>query len=158
MVPDPDADKLQFTSSASRTPWQYSLRGLLIVTTVVSICLTVGVYFAGVLFVLGFIALIQVATLLAADWLIRPQNRRALAVVSAGSWLILGSGLVLVGSRLLYLLVRDDGGIAAWVVAVCLATAGLYCFYIARNRWRRLITPRLPNACAGPAWVEKADK
>jgi hypothetical protein len=96
------------------------------------------------MFVLSAIALIQVATLLAADWLIRPENRRALAAISSGSWMILGSGLVLIGVRQLYLLLRDDGGAAAWIFAACLAAAGLYCFYVAANRWRRL-SKQLPS-------------
>jgi hypothetical protein len=62
-------------SPSDRTPWQYSLRGLLIVTAVVSIVLAIGVRFAGLMYVLGALVVIQVATILAADWLIRPQHR-----------------------------------------------------------------------------------
>jgi hypothetical protein len=144
MVRDPESPRSAVPPE--RTPWQYSLRGLLIVTTLVSICLAVGTYFAGVMFVLGVIAAIQVATLLAADWLIRPQNRRALAAVSSGSWMILGSGLIVIGARRLYLLLRDDGGAAAWIFAMCLAAAGFYCFHVAANRWRRLSGQRPPRS------------
>jgi hypothetical protein len=133
-----DHDKPLFNVPPERTPWQYSLRGLLIATTFVSIALAIGIYLAGVLFVLGVIALTQVATLLAGDWLIRPQNRRALAAVSSGSWLILGTGLVLIAGRQGFLLIRVNGSTAAWIFASCLAAAGLYCFYVAAKRWRRL--------------------
>jgi hypothetical protein len=140
------ADKPRFESRPERLPWQYSLRGLLILTAIVSIALTVGIYFAGALFVLGVIALVQGATLLAGDWLIRPQNRRALATATAGSWMILGSGLALIGGCQLYVLLRDDGSAAAWAFALCLAAAGLYCVYVAANRWRRLTRTQSSNA------------
>jgi hypothetical protein len=130
--------------ASERTPWQYSLRGLLIVTAIVSVVLAISIYFAGVLFVLGVIALIQAATLLAADWLIRPENRRVLAAVSSGTWMILGSGVMIIACRQAFLMMRDDGN---WTVALfttsLAATAGLCCCTVAANRWRRLAGPQV---------------
>jgi hypothetical protein len=126
---------------SNRTTWQYSLRGLLIVTAVVSIVLAIGIHFAGVMLVVGVMALIQVATLLASDWLIRAQNRRALAAVSSGSWIILGSGLVVISGQQMYGLIGTNGSVEARVFAACLLAAGAYCCYIARKRWRRLTGP-----------------
>jgi len=75
------------SSSVKQVPpeWQFSLRRLLIATTVVSLCLAVGTYLAGVAFIIFAVVLIEVATLLSVDWLIRPANRPLLAFVTAGS-------------------------------------------------------------------------
>ena len=118
--------------------WQFSLRTLLIVTALVSVCLAIGVHFAGFMFALVVIGLIQVATLLSADWLIRPQNRRALAFVAAGSWIVLGSGLLIVGVREFFLFYGTKSEPAKWMFTWCLVGAGVSCYYIAAKRWRRL--------------------
>ncbi|HEY3393835.1 MAG TPA: hypothetical protein VGK58_14080 [Lacipirellulaceae bacterium] len=123
---------------ASTPTWQFSVRTLLIVTALVSVCLAVGVHYAGFMFALVVIGLIQVATLLSADWLIRPQNRRALAFVTAGSWIVLGSGLLIVGAREILLRVGINSGIAGWIFACSMVMIGIYCYYIAAKRWRRL--------------------
>jgi hypothetical protein len=132
-VLDPSIDR----ASQSAPTWQFSLRTLLIVTAFVSVCLAIGVHFAGVMFALALIGLIQVATLLSADWLIRPQNRRALAFVTAGSWMVLGSGLFIVGVREIYARIGAAGETAGWVFAGCMVGIGIYCYYIAAKRWRR---------------------
>jgi hypothetical protein len=131
-------------SPSDRTPWQYSLRGLLIVTTVVSVVLAIGVRLAGLMYVLGALAVIQVATILAADWLIRPQHRWALAMVSAGSWIALGTGLALIGGMQLYRLTGSGAQAEAWIIAWCALAAAAYCYSIALRRWRRLTKP-LPH-------------
>jgi hypothetical protein len=123
--------------------WQFSLRGLLVATALISVVLAIGVHLTGYMFALVVIALIQVATLLSADWLIRPQNRRALAFVTAGSWAVLGSGLLIVGIREVFLRVGTDAlatyiDLAIWIFALCLISFGIVCYYIAAKRWRRL--------------------
>jgi hypothetical protein len=118
--------------------WQFSLRTLLVVTALVSVCLAIGVHFAGFMFALVVIGLIQITTLLSADWLIRPENRRALAFVTAGSWIVLGSGILIIGIREVFLGIGTDGDAGAWIFAWCLIVIGLGCYYIAAKRWRRL--------------------
>jgi hypothetical protein len=89
------------------------------------------------MFALAVIALIQVTTLLSADWLIRPENRRALAFVTAGSWIVLGSGLLVVGVREALIRIGTDSSSAVWVFTWCLIGAGIGCYYVAARRWRR---------------------
>jgi hypothetical protein len=132
---DAKGDELIAAGSPQTPSWQFSLRTLLIVTAFVSICLAIGVHFAGILFALAFAAVIQAAMLLSADWLIRPQNRRALAFVTAGSWIVLGSGLLIIGIREILMRI---GGTAGWVFASGMVAMGIYCYYIAAKRWRRL--------------------
>ncbi len=123
----------------STTPpeWQFSLRSLFAVTTIVSIVLALGTYFAGFVFVVAVVALIQVATLLAADWLIRPANRRALAFVTAGSWIVLGSGVAIIAFLQFYWAYANRSSLQ-WFFGNCLTVAAVVCFYTAAHRWRKL--------------------
>jgi hypothetical protein len=131
-------DRLASASSSPVPPWQFSLRSLLIATAVISVILAIGVHLTGIMFALLVIALIQVTTLLSADWLIRPENRRALAFVTAGSWIVLGSGLVIVGIREVLVRVGTESDLAIRIFAWCLIAIGIICYYIAAKRWRRL--------------------
>jgi hypothetical protein len=133
---DPKADELAHGDPSSTRACQFSVRSLLIVTAIVSICLAIGVHSAGVMFALAFAAAVQVVMLLSADWLIRPQNRRALAFVSAGSWIVLGSALLVVGIREVFYVTKSEP--ARWVFAWLLVGVGIFCYYIAAKRWRRL--------------------
>jgi hypothetical protein len=142
---EPNADESVAAGSPQTPAWQFSLRTLLIVTAALSVCLAIGVHFAGVMFALAFAALVQVGMLLSADWLIRPQNRRALAFVTAGSWIVLGSGLLIVGIREVFLRIGTDGDAGAWIFAWCLIGIGIGCYYIAAKRWRRLTRRSIVN-------------
>lgn len=126
----------------SESRWQFSLRSLLVLTTIVSICLAIGIHFAGFMFVLVAVGVTQVAMMLFADWLIRPENRRALAFATAGSWLVFGSGLFVAAifDFVSAIMARRNG----WSVhfAILLALAALICFYVASIRWRKL-APRI---------------
>jgi hypothetical protein len=137
---DPKADELAHgdPSSTFTRALQFSVRSLLIVTTIVSICLAIGVHFAGVMFALAFAALVQVGMLLSADWLIRPENRRALAFVTASSWIVLGSALLVVGVREVFVFYGTKSEPARWVFAWLLIGIGILCYYVAAKRWRRL--------------------
>jgi ABC-type Mn2+/Zn2+ transport system permease subunit len=106
---------------------QFSLRWLLLLTTVASVCLAIGVYFAGVMLVVVAFGLLQVATLVAADWLIRPENRRWLAMLTAASWTVVGSGFLMV--------VATDVG--PWMAVACIFIGGV-CFLLAARRWKQL--------------------
>src|SRR6476620_390566 len=111
--------------------WQFSLRTLLLVTTGVSICLAMGSYFAGVAFVGFMLVLFEVAVLFSLEWVIRPANRRMLAFVAASSWIILGSGLLIVGFALAYgrLLAGDTGAVRIGIALIALAA--VRCYFVA---------------------------
>ena len=130
-------ENLPADRSSASAPWQYSLRGLLIFTAIVSVCLAIGVYFAGAMAVIVTFGVIQAATLLAADWLIRPANRRSLAFVTAASWTILGSGLLMIGLREAYKLNTNKTDLA-WYSTIGLIIGVRFCFVLATRRWRQL--------------------
>jgi hypothetical protein len=127
----------------SEPRWQFSVRDLLIAMTVISICLAVGVHFAGFMFVLIAIGVMQAGILLAGDWLIRPQNRRALAFATAASWATVGSGLLVLLISTIFnhesLLLRSK--IATSALEVCLAIGCVIAYVAAATRWRQL-SPR----------------
>jgi hypothetical protein len=121
--------------------WQFSVRDLLIATTIISICLAVGVHFAGFMFVLIAIGVMQAAILLAGDWLIRPQNRRALAFATAGSWATVGSGLLvlLLSAVLNDQSLRSRSEAATLALEACLAVGCVTAYLVAAIRWRQLM-------------------
>ena len=125
--------------------WQFSLRSLLLVTTVVSICLAIGTYFAGVAFAAFVLVLFQVAMLFSVDWLIRPANRRMLAFVAAGSWIVLGSGLLTVSFSLAYGRISAGDRSGAWIAIMFLTLAVPFCYWFAWRRWKRLTAQRRAN-------------
>src|SRR5438270_13343047 len=108
--------------------WQFSLRSLFIATTALSIISAMGVYFVGVAFVLFVVILLQSATLLSADWLIRPGNRRVLAFVTAGSWTVFGSGLLIIACKQALELIDGSLDNEIWLLPVLLAVGAACCF------------------------------
>jgi uncharacterized membrane protein YqgA involved in biofilm formation len=122
--------------------WQFSLRSLLLVTTVVSICLAIGTYFAGVAFAAFVLVLLQVVLLFSVDWLIRPANRLMLAFVAAGSWLILGSGMLIISFTLAYGRISTGDRSVFWVVIMLITLAAPFCYWFAWRRWKRLTAQR----------------
>jgi hypothetical protein len=143
-----ESDSAASRSSSDRPvprEWQFSLRALLITTTVVSICLALGTYLAGVAFIIFAVVLLEVATLLSVDWLIRPANRPLLAFVTAGSWMIFGSGLLILTCKTAYELITLDRPEELWAaVALCAFTAVL-CYGFGWRRWRQLTAYRRAN-------------
>jgi hypothetical protein len=125
--------------------WQFSLRSLLLVTTVASICLAIGTYFVGVAFAAFVLVLLQVVMLFSVDWLIRPANRRMLAFVAAGSWIVLGSGMLIISFSLAYgrLAAGDRSGV--WIAIMLITLAAPVCYLFAWRRWKRLTTQRRAN-------------
>jgi len=136
---------------AKSPAWQFSLRSLLIATTIVSICLAIGVHFAGLMFAVAAVGLTQAAMLLSADWLIRPQNRRALAFVTAGSWIVLGSSLLAIGAGQLYGALQSEDARTAWMLGGCLIAGGSSCYLLAAKRWRSLTQPDMGGRSEGYA-------
>jgi hypothetical protein len=128
-------------SDNGNEPWQFSLRGLLVFVTVVSVLLAIGVYYVGIIIALAVVGLIQVGPLLVADWLIRPQHRRTLAFVTAGSWAIVGSSFVIFAVCAASRLVSSSGSLN-WTFASCSIVGAAFCYFLAGLRWRQLSTPR----------------
>jgi hypothetical protein len=125
--------------------WQFSLRSLLLATTVVSICLAIGTYFAGIAFAAFVLILLQVVMLFSVDWLIRPANRRMLAFVTAGSWIILGSGMLTISFALAYDRLSSGDRSIFWAVIMLISLAAPFCYFVAWRRWKRLSAQRRGN-------------
>jgi hypothetical protein len=135
-------DELSFPRPVP-TEWQFSLKSLFVVTTVLSIAMALGTVFLGVALALFVFVLVQVATLLLADWLIRPANRRILAFVTAGSWIIFGSGMLIVAARFaLDPAQREQLGDTVWPICIFFAICAAFCYWCARMRWRQLTASR----------------
>lgn len=73
------------------------------------------------------VGLLQVSTLMAADWLIRRENRRWLAALTAASWTVVGSGFLMVVAT----------EVVPWVAVLCIFIGGV-CFLLAAWRWKQL--------------------
>jgi hypothetical protein len=130
-----------------KTPWQFSLRGMFVLTAIVALCLGTGYYFPTAVAIVVVCGVAQAAIVTAADWLIRPAHRRSLALVTVVTWLILGGGLAVVGGWRMFRLIGADGETSEWLIACSFVIAGIFCGYIAWNRWRtlteRILKPEL---------------
>jgi hypothetical protein len=126
----------------ANSAWQYSLRSLFVVTTVASIGLAIGVHYGGFVVVAVAAGLIFVGGLLAADWLIRPENRRPLAFVTASAWFVIGSGIAMLGVETFFRATSLGKQELGWSVGAIFVVAGLFCYGIALWRWRKLATPK----------------
>src|SRR5262249_43525398 len=102
--------------------WQFSLRGLMIAITIVSVVMALGRYLVGAAFVIFAVVLVESASLLSFEWLIRPENRRFLAFTTAGCWAILGSGLLILGIKVGIGIVSGSTGGEFWAAVVVLST------------------------------------
>jgi hypothetical protein len=125
--------------------WQFSLRSLLLATTVASICLAIGTYFVGVVFAGLALVLLQVVILFSVDWLIRPANRRLLAFAAACCWIILGSGLLMISFTLAYDRISTGDRTVYWSDTVFISLAAPLCYFVAWRRWKRSSAQRRGN-------------
>jgi len=121
----------------SDAPWQYSLKTFFGLTTIVSVCLAIGVHFAGFMLIVVVVGLMQAVILLSADWLIRPANRRALAFVTAGSWIVFGSGVAIIAITQFHGAITNQSRLQT-LLATGLTFTAVICFYTAAHRWRTL--------------------
>ena len=125
--------------SPSNNSFQFSTRDLLIATTIISAVLAIGVPFGGFAIVAVVIGLLQAIVLLAGDWLIRPENRRALAFTTAISWITLGIGLVILAIDTVAQAIDDSASPFGWrILAGFLVLGAAGAFLMARRRWRQL--------------------
>jgi hypothetical protein len=112
--------------------WQFSLLWLFALTTIVSICLALGVNFPEVLIGLLIVGVGQVAVLYSADWLMRSRGGRMLSQLSALLWAIFGAALLTAGW-----LVSPGGnaGTISSALSISLIVGGALCWLIAWQRW-----------------------
>jgi hypothetical protein len=90
------------------------------------------------MFAVSIVVVIQVAVMLASDWLIRPTNRRALAFVTAGSWIILGSGLLVIAVQQAIAILASPRLDMMWASVMFLSGFALVCYLLGWHRWRQL--------------------
>jgi hypothetical protein len=122
----------------SEPRFQYSLRSMLWLTTIASICLAIGVHYGGFAVVAAAAGLILAGAILSADWLIRPENRRALAFVTAGAWSVIGSGIVMLGVETIAATGSVGKQNLGWPIGGALVAGGLFCYVLAAWRWQQL--------------------
>lgn len=125
--------------------WQFSLRSLLIATAAASVVMVLGMYLAGIAFVVFVIVLMQAATLLASDWLIRPANRQLLAFITAGSWMVAGSGLLLIDLQVMWDILFGITFNEMWPGVAVLSFMAACCYWFAWRSWKRLNAQRRAN-------------
>lgn len=125
--------------------WQFSLRSLFVLTTAASIFLAIGVHYGGFTVVAIAAGLILAGGLLSAEWLIRPQNRRALAFVTASAWIVIGSGIAMLGVETFVTTNSLGKQELGWPVGAVLIAAGLFCYVIATWRWMKLAPKATKN-------------
>jgi hypothetical protein len=120
-----------------------------VLTTVASIGLAIGVHYGGFTVVALAAGLILAGALLSADWLIRPQNRRVLAFITASAWIVIGSGIVMLGVEAFVTTNALGKQELGWPVGAVLVAGGLSCYGIAAWRWAKL-APNSPKNPAAP--------
>jgi hypothetical protein len=138
-LPRADWVELDGIINLNQSSFRFSTRDLLIGTTIVSIVLGAGVWLGGILILAVVISLVQAITLLAGDWLIRPENQRALAFTTALSWVMLGSGLLVLAIRAIGEAIDPSNEWMRLSMLGCISAVGAVASYLmARHRWRQL--------------------
>jgi hypothetical protein len=125
-------------SDLSESNLRFSTRDLLSATTVISIILAIGVWLGGFIVVAVAVGLIQAFMLFLADWLIRPENRRALVFTTAMSWITLGIGLIIIAIDTVAQYDDSHTGSYGWLILEAFLVFGAAgAFLMARHRWRQ---------------------
>jgi hypothetical protein len=126
-------------TSAPSNSFQFSTRDLLIATTIISVVLAIGVPFGGFAIVAVVIGLLQAIILLAGDWLIRPENWRALAFTTAISWISLGIGLAIIAIDTVAQAIEPNANPFGWqILEGSLILGAIVALLMAWHRWRQL--------------------
>jgi hypothetical protein len=139
------ADRCRRFHLPSPRAWRFSLRGLLIATAFVSICLAMGATFTFTNFIVSALVMVYVSILESFDWLIRPQNRWKVAFVTAGLWTMLGSGFVIFGFKIAFVLIWNSQFGDAFEGMIYILALASPCYWLASRRWRRLTAYRRGN-------------
>ena len=115
---------------------KFTLRDLRLVQHLVWIIVVIGCAVAKHWVVAVVLGLMLAPTLFIGDWLIRPTNRGGLAIVVAGSWIVLGCGLTIAALALIYHPIARHSGAGGWIIAAFLILASIVCFVMAAKRCR----------------------
>jgi hypothetical protein len=117
--------------------WQFSLLSLLVVTTVVSICLAIGVSFPRIAVAAVAIGLVEAGILYLGDWLIRSRGGRTVMQVVSIMWALLGSAM-LVSAFVTFAAAnvpQQSNRPLFLTLAALIGAVGLLCWIVARRRW-----------------------
>jgi hypothetical protein len=114
-------------------PWQFSLRGLLITSTFISICAAMGTMLPA----LHFAVFVTVLILELLYWFTPRRSRRELSLVLAIMWAMLATSLLVSGIKWGYDLASNNRGREAHAnILFCSVLAAIF-FWLALRRWRR---------------------
>jgi hypothetical protein len=125
--------------------WQFSLRGLFILTTILCAYLALAAALPLDEFVLLSVMLFLVAVLLSVEWLIRPANRHILACVTAGLWMFFGIALLIISIAIAMALITAGSDDSVWLAVVLFTLMAIACFRVGRRTWRQLTAYRREN-------------
>jgi hypothetical protein len=118
------------------TRWRFSLRSLLLMTTIMAVCLAFGVHYPRFTTFFVTLQLVWIVALMSAEWLIRPTNSRVQRLLTATIWAVLGSLFFAMSGREIYGLVAEaQYGSSAWAITICAAASGVVC---CRMAWLRI--------------------
>jgi len=117
--------------STTKRGWQFSLLGLFVVTTIISVCLAFGVSFPRIAVAVVAIGLVQAGILYLGDWLIRSRGGRTLNRVTSIVRAIFGTALLATAASM----ATSNAGALSFILAYLIGAIGLLCWILAWRRW-----------------------
>ena len=93
-----DSGELQNSDqqSGSKRGWQYSLFGLLVVMTIVSIWLAFGALYPRIVLTLLVVGMAQVVALYSLEWLMRRRGGETMKQVATSLWVVVIATVIVV--------------------------------------------------------------
>ena len=119
--------------------WQFSLRGMLIVMTIIAISLAFASQYPRTMGVLLAVGILQAIVLCGADWLVQAKNLKLLAIITAALWAFAATGLLGLSAWQLAVAPAGNSFRSVWSIALIYAAGSAFCYYVA---WRRLTKRR----------------
>jgi uncharacterized membrane protein len=113
--------------------WQFSLRGLLITATFISICAAMGTMLPA----LHFAVFVTVLILELLYWLTPRRSRRELLLILAVMWAMLAISVLVSGIKWGYVLTSNNRGSEAHVNILFSSMLAAFLCWLALRRWRR---------------------